>query len=96
MDLRDCCIIDFNYDETSTNNAIVTSFIKLHEKSLKKLYFSLSRPADWTFIGNLKEMRLEEIRQQSFLLEAIFLYFFPSIIKLNKYQTLMHSKQLNI
>jgi hypothetical protein len=61
-DITEVCVSGtFKTIGNSVNHA--TSIIKNHEKSLKKLeieYNSIS-PEEWNFIGNLKEMRLEEL-----------------------------------
>ncbi len=61
-DITEICISGtFKTINNSVNHA--TSFIKNHEKSLKKLeieYNSISHE-EWNFIDNLKEMRLEEL-----------------------------------
>jgi hypothetical protein len=68
VDLRDCSVVDLyflltGHFTTNSNNNYLTSFIKNQEKSLKKLsiWNSLIRPADWNFIGDLKEIRLESL-----------------------------------
>ncbi len=63
MDFRDCSITDFRVERHfhGSNNRNIVDLIKKQEKSLKRLLLELisDNPVDWSFMGDLKEMRLE-------------------------------------
>jgi hypothetical protein len=62
MDFRDCSITDFNICLTGTRfNKNIVAFIKTQEKSLKRWHLDPFNSDIRTFMGDFKEMRLEEL-----------------------------------